>query len=973
MSINTTELPSLRQLDINATDAFVVNSSTSSAPITEDIDMVDHNLDDPSHFLADNPASTGQEFDLNQFSITSDSDYNGDIDLTTELQDVLLSKRNDLAQWTKVYRQSMLRVAKTPTDHSLYATWQHECEDLANIVRQKEKEHDSFAAAMSLGSLATESILSPTSAVIAAAKVDNKKLSLDLGTPRFGDAKHGKGQPFQVIRDPHLFLDSFKTYCENSYGETPFLASAQRLLCMAILDEQTRQQFNDELSRHGSSSLTWEECEVAFVDSVLTPKERFLTVARVAETGRRNKESYRNFALRLQRSVRVYRIDDSNATVLSGIMGSIPSLELNLIKNSIQKAGTSLSDVRLNSITELLTALSVMEGPDDSLKRPHSLVDDDEDDKKDASSSKTSNGNHNGRKRLRHRKNDRGSKGKANADSSPSSSLSDSGKKTFHCDNHGDNYTHDTKNCRHCTKCNKKGHTAPYCNSDRKKNADSKGGKSYKDKREGKLFMPPFSELVTLPTPAQTLLTHATISLQASEPTDSEEMTDRSREEPPPSPTIVEPSIKKLPLSGSNTIPLGPILSPSLAVYASSTEENNVSVIPENVVTVTTKNNVSDAPSSDSEQSVTTDMGEPALPSARPQYAFRSSPPKQPVLVSVPYFETKEPTFASLSNFATCSQEGKAQQQEDDNDFGMMTEELDAFASDKLNLRHYAAIKDAVEHDNRFRIEIRAFKRTYHALIDTGATHSFIRQDVVKEHNIPFTKIVGNFSLANKSVVERIGVTDQVEFEFNSRFLSAPFEIIEDQEFPLTVGMDLFYHMGFALFGLPEIKEMAPTHDIPVEDEKPSLRPTFPQKLWTDRPKLKTPMKVYGYIHMLKDKSVPRITVAAKDRPSLMTEVHSLGHIGANKMVDKIHAQDKTWPFMVKDCLEHVKKCPECQRINITRKGYHPLKAIHAHLPGEHMTVDLAGEFHLSSKNNKYLLVLTDLPLLQPRCLTFLL
>ncbi|KAK5801581.1 hypothetical protein F5H01DRAFT_326191 [Linnemannia elongata] len=665
MSINTTELPSLRQMDINATDAFVVNSSTSSALITEDIDMVDHDLDDSSHFLADNPASTGQEFDLNQFSITSDSDYNGDIDLTTELQDVLLSKRNDLAQWTKVYRQSMLRVAKTPTDHSLYATWQHECEDLANIVRQKEKEHDSFTAAMSLGSLATESILSPTSAVIAAAKVDNKKLSLDLGTPRFGDAKHGKGQPFQVIRDPHLFLDSFKTYCENSYGETPFLASAQRLLCMAILDEQTRQQFNDELSRHGSSSLTWEECEVAFVDSVLTPKERFLTVARVAETGRRNKESYRNFALRLQRSVRVYRIDDNNATVLSGIMGSIPSLELNLIKNSIQKAGTSLSDVRLNSITELLTALSAMEGPDDSLKRPHSLVDDDEDDKKDASSSKTSNGNHNSRKRLRHRKNDRGSKGKANADSSQSSSLSDSGKKTFHCDNHGDNYTHDTKNCRHCTKCNKKGHTAPYCNSDRKKNADSKGGKSYKDKRE------------------------------------------------------------------------------------------------ENVVTVTTENNVSDAPSSDSEQSVTTDMGEPALPSARPQYAFRSSPPKQPVLVSVPYFETKEPTFASLSNFATCSQDGKAQQQEDDNDFGMMTEELDAFASDKLNLRHYAAIKDAVEHDNRFRIEIRAFKRTYHALIDTGATHSFIRQDVVKEHNIPFTKIVGNFSLANKSVVERIGVTDQ--------------------------------------------------------------------------------------------------------------------------------------------------------------------------------------------------------------------
>ena len=234
-----------------------------------------------------------------------------------------------------MYRHSVLRVAKTLSDHPLYATWQQECADLAKFVRQKGKEHDSFAAAMSLGSLVTKPILSPTSAAIAAAKVDNKKLSLDLGTPQFGDAKHGKGQSFQVIRDPHPLLDSFKTYYENSYGKTPFLASVQRLLCMATLDEQTRQQFNDGLARHGSSSLIWEECEVAFVDSVLTPKERFLTVTRVAETGCRNKESYHNFTLRLQRSVRVYRIDDSNTAVLSGIMSSIPSMVLSFINGAI--------------------------------------------------------------------------------------------------------------------------------------------------------------------------------------------------------------------------------------------------------------------------------------------------------------------------------------------------------------------------------------------------------------------------------------------------------------------------------------------------------------------------------------------------------------------------------------------------------------------------------------------------------------
>ncbi|KAG0287667.1 hypothetical protein BGZ97_007027 [Linnemannia gamsii] len=283
--------------------------------------------------------------------------------------------------------------------------------------------------------------------------------------------------PLTVIRDPHLFLDGFKTYCENSYGEAPFLASAQRLLCMAILDDQTRQQFTDELARHGSSSLTWEECEVAFVDSVLTPTERFNTVARVAEVGRRHKESYRNFALRLQRSVRVYRIDDNNATVLSGIMGSIPSMEVNLIKNSIQRSGTSLSEVKLNSISEILTNLSVMEGPDDSLKRPRNLNDDDSDDKSDVPLSKHDNKR---QKRPVHRKNDRRSREKKTTGSSSPKAAD----KTFNCEHHGENISHDTKDCRYCTYCKKHGHTDLYCHKkDGKTSFDKKGGKVNKTRK----------------------------------------------------------------------------------------------------------------------------------------------------------------------------------------------------------------------------------------------------------------------------------------------------------------------------------------------------------------------------------------------------------------------------------------------------------------------------------------------------------
>ncbi|KAF9111382.1 hypothetical protein BGX30_007610 [Mortierella sp. GBA39] len=95
---NNAELPTLQQMDTNATDAFVVTSSSSSAPISEDIEMADQDLGDPSPSMDDHPISAGQEPDLRFFSIMSDSDYNGNVDLKTDLQDVLLSKRHSLAQ-----------------------------------------------------------------------------------------------------------------------------------------------------------------------------------------------------------------------------------------------------------------------------------------------------------------------------------------------------------------------------------------------------------------------------------------------------------------------------------------------------------------------------------------------------------------------------------------------------------------------------------------------------------------------------------------------------------------------------------------------------------------------------------------------------------------------------------------------------------------------------------------------------------
>ena len=140
-----------------------------------------------------------------------------------------------------------------------------------------------------------------------------------------------------------------------------------------------------------------------------------------------------------------------------------------------------------------------------------------------------------------------------------------------------------------------------------------------------------------------------------------------------------------------------------------------------------------------------------------------------------------------------------------------------------------------------------------------------------------------------------------------------------------------------------------------------ALSRQFPQELWTSRQKINGPSKVYGYVHMIQGGENPRDTVPESRRKELLAEAHELGHIGTNAMVNQIHSLHKTWPNLAKECLDYVKRCPECQRVNIERKGYHPMTAIHAQLPGDHMAVDLIGKLPTTSNGNVRILVLVDI------------
>ncbi|GJJ75509.1 hypothetical protein EMPS_07867 [Entomortierella parvispora] len=118
---------------------------------------------------------------------------------------------------------------------------------------------------------------------------------------------------------------------------------------------------------------------------------------------------------------------------------------------------------------------------------------------------------------------------------------------------------------------------------------------------------------------------------------------------------------------------------------------------------------------------------------------------------------------------------------------------------------------------------------------------------------------------------------------------------------------------------------------------------------------------VNAYMHIMQNKdTMLEVVHGKKKQDDILNKTHALGHLGANAMVRSIHAEQYTWPHLTDDCLNWVKKCSECQKYNISIKGYHPLKAIHANLPGDHMAMDLAGPFKLSKKGNEILLIVVD-------------
>ncbi|KAG1467964.1 hypothetical protein G6F56_004110 [Rhizopus delemar] len=113
--------------------------------------------------------------------------------------------------------------------------------------------------------------------------------------------------------------------------------------------------------------------------------------------------------------------------------------------------------------------------------------------------------------------------------------------------------------------------------------------------------------------------------------------------------------------------------------------------------------------------------------------------------------------------------------------------------------------------------------------------------------------------------------------------------------------------------------------------------------------------------HITSD-SLDYMTPPEEERDKILKEAHEFGHFGSESIVKEVHSNGLHWNSIYREAIDIVKSCPECQKHNISKKGFHPLRSISAFLPFDHIGFDLAGPLQVTNeKQNVYLLVIVHI------------
>lgn len=92
-----------------------------------------------------------------------------------------------------------------------------------------------------------------------------------------------------------------------------------------------------------------------------------------------------------------------------------------------------------------------------------------------------------------------------------------------------------------------------------------------------------------------------------------------------------------------------------------------------------------------------------------------------------------------------------------------------------------------------------------------------------------------------------------------------------------------------------------------------------------------------------------------------VTKAHLHNHFGAANLFKYLFSIGFYWHDMKRMCDDIASSCQQCLQHNVIRRGYHPLRSIHAELPWDHLAMDLGQVSQTSKAGANYFLVITDI------------
>ncbi|KAF9147926.1 hypothetical protein BGX20_006509, partial [Mortierella sp. AD010] len=163
--------------------------------------------------------------------------------------------------------------------------------------------------------------------------------------------------------DPREFLDRLQHEGNALVGREKFAKVCDRYLLLMTKSDYHRGLLDVELKKPENKNPTWEQCETIFLRIALNAQERQAHLLRLVQTGRLEEETYKQYAMRVSRDVRIYGTEDNNSVILGVLEETVDPLVRTVMRFGLQaKTGKNTFE----SISEFIGLLTSVDGPQDT-------------------------------------------------------------------------------------------------------------------------------------------------------------------------------------------------------------------------------------------------------------------------------------------------------------------------------------------------------------------------------------------------------------------------------------------------------------------------------------------------------------------------------------------------------------------------------------------------------------------------------